>query len=113
MAWTIAGKRIFVEKDTGWQTQPRQGKIDVLDSNQTIIHGAGRPSYTRTLVFIVFSGYEADILPLADNTAKALISDQGAQGDVIITNLRGDRLQDIKRTTPVYRITMEITKSGI
>lgn len=113
MAWYIHGQRIYVEKDTGWQASPRRGEIDVLDSTQTLIHCAGRPSYKRTLTFVLFSGYHANILPLADICSGIpLISDQGAEGDVYIMNLKADRIFDTSRTTPVFRITAELLKDG-
>jgi len=111
--WFIESVRIYVEEDSGLLTTPRIGKIDVLDSNQTILHHAGRPSYTRTLTFVVFSGYHAAVLPLADGAAKTLTSyDETNEGDYIITSLKGKRLQDISRTTRVFRITMDLVKDG-
>jgi len=112
MAWTLDGQRIYVEKDTGWQLQPRIGEIDVLDSTETLYHYAGKPSPTRTLVFVVLSGYHTNIYPLADGTGKALVSDQGAEGSVIIKNIKADRLQDIKRADAVFRVTTELKKVG-
>ena len=113
MAWTLNGVRVYVEKDTDWQLTPRIGEVNVLDSNQTIIHCAGRPSYTRSLTFVVFSGYQANILTLPLCSGIPLVSDQGAQGDVIIKSLKADRLLDISRTTAVYRITCELIKDGV
>lgn len=110
MAWTLDGHRIFVEKDSGWDHAPRIGEINVLDSSQTIIHTAGRPSYTRDITFVVFSGYHATILPI---TGGALVSDQGAEGDVIVKSCGAERLQDIKRTAAVFRVTMTLVKDGI
>jgi len=110
MAWFINAHRIYVEKDTGWQCQPRIGEIDVLDSIKTIIHTAGRPSYRRNITAVVFSGYAANILPLANGSGYPLLSDQGNEGNVVIKNLKGERLFDTSRTTPVIRFTMELIK---
>jgi len=112
MAWTLDGVRIFVEKDTDWQTEPRLGENDVLDSTQTQLHYAGRPSYRRTLTFVVFSGYQANILPLADGVVKALVSDISAQGDVVVMSFKADRILDTSRDTAVYRVTAELVKDG-
>lgn len=116
MAWTLGGIRIYTEKDTGWQAEPRIGEIDVLDSNETILHCAGRPSYRRTITFVVFSGYHANIIPLASclvySGGVALISDQGAEGLVQIKSLKADRLFDTSRTTPVFRVTCELIQKG-
>lgn len=116
MAWTLGGQRIYTEKDTGWQTDPRLGEIDVLDSKETILHCAGRPSYRRTITFVVFSGYHINILPLADclvwSGGLALVSDQGAEGLVQIKSFKSERLFDISRTTPVFRITCELIQKG-
>lgn len=110
MAWFLDGVRVYVEKDSGWDHDPRIGEINILDSSQTIIHTAGRPSYTRDIVFVVFSGYHASILPI---TGGALVSDQGAEGDVIVKSCGAERLQDIKRATAVFRVTMALVKDGI
>jgi len=105
MAWYLNGVRIYVEEDTGWQHTPRLGEIDVLDSTQTIIHYAGRPSYTRQIVGVVFSGYHNNILPIVSGI---LLSDQGNEGMVIVKSCKGKRLQDIKRDTAVYRVTLDL-----
>lgn len=116
--WTLSGVRIYVEKDSGWQTAPRLGEINVLDSRQTILHCAGRPSYTRTLECVMFSGYHNLLLPLAQCSGLAatsglpLLSDQGDEGGVIIKSLKADRLRDISRDTAVFRITLDLTKCG-
>lgn len=120
MAWYLGGERIYVEKDTGWTTNPRIGEVDVLDSKQTIIHNAGRPSHRRTIVFVVFSGYHDNILPLADNlvypSGVILLSDQNpagvGEGKVHIKSMKGERLLDISRTTAVYRVTSELIQDG-
>lgn len=112
MPWTIEGVRIYVEEDTDWICVPRIGEINVLDSTETIIHRAGRPSYTRTIQFVVFSGYQANILPLCVASGITLVSDQGGQGDVWIKSAKAKRLLDTSRVTPVYRVTMELIKDG-
>jgi len=112
MAWYLGGVRIYVEKDSDWQVDPRLGMIDVLDSSQTIVHHAGRPSYLRSLTFVVFSGYQENILPLATGSGIPLVSDQGAQGNVIVKNFKADRILDISRITPVYRVTTELIYSS-
>jgi len=120
MAWYLGGCRVYVEKDTGWQSNPRMGEIEVLDSKETIIHNAGRPSYARTLVFVVFSGYHNNILPLADNlvypSGVILLSDQlpagNGEGKVHIKSLKAERLYDRSRTTAVFRVTSELIQDG-
>lgn len=111
MAWYLNSERIYVEEDSGWKVERRNSEIDILDSNKTIIHDAGRKSYTRDITFVVFSGYENRILPIIDNASGiSLTSDQGAQGNVYVHRFEPKRLQDVSRDTPVYRITMELTK---
>lgn len=110
MAWTLGGERIYVEEDTGWVLTPRYGEIDILDSTQTILHYAGLPSKKRTITFVVFSGYHDNIIPLLDGTSKALVSDQGSEGNVYIKDVSAERLRDISRTTEVHRVTMELMK---
>ncbi len=113
MAWYIDGKRVYVTSDTGWQVVPRQGDINILNSSQTIVHFAGRESYKRALVFVVFSGYAANILTLPVDSAVPLISDQGAEGDVVIRSIKSKRMTDTSRTTPVMEVTMDVTKDGV
>jgi len=111
--WYLGGVRIYVEKDSGWKVQPRRGEINVLDSNETIIHCAGRPSYTRNLTFVVVSGYENNILPLADVCSGVeLCTDHGSAGNVTIKSISADRLQAINHPNPVYRVTIECIKDG-
>ena len=109
MAWTLAGQRIYVEQDTAWQHTPRIGEVNVLDSEETILHYAGRPSYTRQIVFVVFSGYGTNILPI---TSGILVSDQCNEGQVVVKSCKGTRLFDTSRTTSVVRVTMELLKAG-
>ncbi|GAI91534.1 unnamed protein product, partial [marine sediment metagenome] len=79
----------------------------------TLIHYAGRESHRRAIVFVVFSGYNNDIVPLPIDEAVPLISDQGAEGDVVIRNISGKRMRDISRTTPVMEVNMDLTKDGV
>jgi len=111
MAWTLGGVRIYVEEDTGWLRSRRQAKIEVLDSNKTIVHDAGRPSDRREITFVMFSGYENSVLPLLSGSGVELVSDQGSQGNVIIMGEPSTtRLRAINYDTPVYRVTMELMK---
>lgn len=112
MAWYLDGKRIYVEKDSGWIAERRSAFIEPLDSTQTTIHDSGRPSYRRTLQFVVFSGFHENILPLADGTYKPLLSDQGNEGNVYINTFEPERLHDISRETAVFRVTTELIKEG-
>lgn len=118
--WYLGGYRIYVEKDSGWQTTPRLGEINVLDSQQTLLHDAGRPSYIRSLTFVVFSGYHESIIPLANNTVHSdgllLLSDQHpaapGEGYVYVKTMKADRLYDRSRLTAVYRVTVELIQKG-
>ena len=115
MAWTLGGHRIYVEKDSGWIASPRVGEINVLDSSETIIHCAGRPSYTRNITFVVFSGYDVNIIPLADTCSVSgvlLTSDQGNEGYVYIKTLKPERLLDTSRITAVIRVNAELIQRG-
>lgn len=111
--WHLDDIRIYVEKDSGWKVDPRRGKIDVLDSTQTIVHCAGRPGYTRSIQFVVFSGYFNQILPMAELCSGVeLCSDIGIQGYIIVDSFNPERLQALNHPNPVYRVTMECTKRG-
>lgn len=112
MSWYLGGVRIYVEKDSGWIPKPRIGEINVLDSNQTILHYAGRESHIRQLQFVVFSGYSTQILPMVDGDSYELISDHGSQGNVIIKTMKADRLQALNYPEEVCRVTVELIKDG-
>jgi len=111
MAWTYGGVRIYVEEDTGILRGRRQARIEVLDSTQTAVHDAGRPSDRRELTFVMFSGYENNFLPLANGSGHALVSDEGSQGNWIIMGEPGaNRVRALNYDTSVYRVTMELMK---
>ncbi len=111
MAWYLGGVRIYVEEDSGLLRNRRQAMIEVIDSQSTIIHDSGRPSDRREITFVVFSGYEANVLPLINGSGHELISDQGSEGNwVIVGDPSPERLYAINYDTPVYRVTMELMK---
>lgn len=111
MAWYYGGVRIYVEEDTGAKRSRRQAMIEILDSASTIIHDSGRPSDRRELTFVVFSGYDANILPLCNGSGHELISDEGSLGNwVIVGEPSPNRVRAINYATPVHRVTMELMK---
>lgn len=94
MAWYLNGVRIYVEEDSNWTVEPRKGTIELLDTNYSIIHTAGRPSYDREVTFVVFSGYYASILPLVSSGTVTFTDDNDVQTNVTIMKAPATRLYD-------------------
>jgi len=110
--WSYGGIKLAVEKDTGDIVTPR---IDAINPVATILttylHYSGTEALRRTITAVFFQNYEDEFLPLVDGAAHALVSDQGTEGDYVITAVKPDRLQDIKRDLPVVRATIELVKA--
>lgn len=107
--WTLNGTRIYVEKDSDWQVEPRKGTVELLDTNYSIIHTAGTPSYKRSLTFVVFSGYD-NLLPLIGQDSVTLLDDSGTSTNVTIMSWKAERLYDYK-LREIHRINMEVIKA--
>jgi hypothetical protein len=112
MTWKLGGNRIYVEKDSGWIPIPRKGQIDLLDTSYSILHTAGRESLKREITFVVFSGYESNILPLVDDTS---VSFEDGDGDTYTVSImdkpnvsRVYNYRDSFDGTKVYRISMQL-----
>lgn len=110
MAWTLGGYDIKVEKDTGDKTIPRIDLFNPVGSLLTThVHFSGTEAKRRTITGVLFENYETEFLGLIDGTAKALVSDQGAQGTYLIMSVKPNRIQD-SRTLPVVRVEVEMIK---
>jgi len=96
MAWYLNGIRIYVEEDSSWKADPRKGTIELLDTNYSIIHTAGRPSYDREITFVVFSGYATNILPLVSSGTVTFTDDSATTTDVTIMKAPATRLYDFE-----------------
>jgi hypothetical protein len=107
MTWRLNGVRIYVEDDSGWQPNPRKGEINLLDTEYTIVHHAGRESHRRELGFVVFSGYYENILPLANMDSISLEDDEGATTDVTVISLTPERLYDYLDRN-IHRVKVEL-----
>lgn len=110
MTWKIGGHRIYVEKDSGWQSNPRKGQIDLLDTAYSIIHVSGRESLTRKVTFVIFANYETNILPLVSTSIVTFEDSDGVVSNVtILKQPETDRLYNYRDTldsTEIYRISM-------
>lgn len=105
--WSYGGVDIYVNKDSGPKPEPRIDYINPITSlRTTYIHQAGRESYTRTIECICIENYD-DLLALADGAGHELISDQGTLSGWVVTDIKGDRIQD-SRALPVVKVTMEL-----
>ncbi len=105
--WSLGNVTIHVDKDSGWQAKPRKGTVELLDTEYSVIHYAGRPSYARSLSFVVFSGYAEEVLPLLTEESVTLVEDSGASTSVTIMDLKGERLYDYK-LRDIYRVNVEL-----
>lgn len=111
MAWTLGGISLTVENDSEDSIKPRIDFIDpIVSSLTTHAHFAGTEGKRRTLKCVFWETYESEFLPLVDGAAKALVSDQGAEGNYVILSAKSTRLQDLKRSAPVVRVDIELLK---
>lgn len=109
MTHKINNVRIYVEKDSGWQYRPRKGTVELLDTDYSIIHTAGRPSYSRSITFVVFSGYATDILPVANMTSVNYEDIEGTVTAVSVMDFKSEKLYDYFGRD-IYRVSMELLK---
>jgi hypothetical protein len=111
--WTFAGYRIIVDGDQG-RPDPHIGIHDVLDGTESVIHYFGFGSPTRTLSAWLLDNPN-DIEDLEDYcefaTPGELVSDQGSEGNWIITSISKQRIRDIKRVKPVWKLTIELKRA--
>lgn len=112
--WKLGGIRIYVEEDTGWQVEPRKGTVELLDTNYSIVHTAGRKSMMRDITFVVFSGYYSDIVPLIDDTTTTFEDYDGTVDTVTIMGkpsaTRIYNYRDSTDGTKVFRVKMNLLK---
>jgi len=105
--------RIFVEKDSGWIVEPRKGTVELLDTDYSILHTAGRKSMTRNISFVVFSGYYTNIVPLVDDSSVTFEDDAGTDWTVTIMKESPERLynfRDYYDGTEVFRVSMDLMR---
>ena len=105
--WKLNDVIVYVEDDSGWKPTPRKGMINLLDTDYTIIHTAGRESHQRDLTFVVFSGFTTSILPLADDASVNLLDDEGNTTAVTILDLQPERLYDY-HDRKVHRVKISV-----
>jgi hypothetical protein len=101
----------FIVNSDSEKPETRLSEHIVLDGTESIIHNFGYGSGTRTLgghlldngseYPLLVSGYHA-------GTLYSLNSDQGVEGTYRIWSLSKKRIQDVKRSTPVLQIEMEL-----
>ena len=104
MSFFLNGVRIYVEEDSSWKTEPRKGTIELLDTEYSIIHTAGRPSYDREITFVVFSGYLASILPTLTIASVNFTDDTPTTTAVTVMKLSPTRLYDYQGRE-VFRVS--------
>ena len=110
--WSLGGVKIAVEKDSGDTVTPRLDEINPLGSAlTTYLHYAGTEAKKRSITGVLFENYESAFIALIDGTAKALVSDQGAEGNYVILSLKPERVQDTKRDLPVTRVDIDLMKA--
>ena len=110
MAWTIGGYRIIVSEDGG-RPETRLSEHIVLDGTESIIHNFGYGSNVRTLTAYLLDNpddYTNIENAQKNGTTMALVSDQGSEGNYKIWTVTRQRVQDIKRTKPVWKLALEL-----
>ena len=107
MTWKLNGVRIYVEDDSGWIPTPRKGLINILNSTNTIVHQAGREAHTRSLTFVIFSGYYASILPITALGTVTLEDDSATETDVTVLDMKPERLYDYL-DRKIHRVKVEL-----
>lgn len=106
--WTLGGTAIAVDRDSG-DTEAKYSEIEILGANSTVIQTAGSKSERRTISGLV-SGGSIATLKGYKNTTKALVSDQGAQGNYYVGRVREERVQDVSTGTQTSRLTFDLIK---
>jgi len=98
---SLAGKTIFIYKDSYWQAEPVFGELHVLDSTTTTLHYAGSSSQFRDIDFWMLdpsSDYSSLETPFKGGTTITLVDWLGNSSSVKIRELKISRhLTDIKR----------------
>lgn len=90
----------------------------VLDATTNTISWYGAGSDVRNLKFVLFendnggTGLAALKTKVRTNADVALTSDQGAEGNFRMRNIKAVRIQDHANTLPVYRCTSDLIKSS-
>lgn len=107
MTWRLNSVRIYVEDDSGWIPTPRKGLINILDSTTTNVHMAGREAHKRSITCVVFSGFYANILPVAALGTVTFEDDAGAETDVTVLDMAPERLYDF-HDKKVHRVKIEL-----
>lgn len=107
MTWRLNSVRIYVEDDSGWNPTPRKGLINILNSNNTIVHQAGREAHKRSISFVVFSGYYNSILPITAMGTVVFEDDAGTQTNVTVLSMSAERLYDY-HDRKIHRVKVEL-----
>jgi hypothetical protein len=111
--WTLGGYRIIVNGDSG-KPEPKVSEHFVLDGTESVFHYFGYGSPSRTLTgHLLDNPDDLDDLVTLCNTAtpSTLVTDQGSEGDWIIMSIQYQRIVDIKRQKPVWRLTLELKQA--
>ena len=101
--WHLGDIYIAVEADTTLYPKLRLGIVDILDSNELLMHTGGSEILSRRLDGVIFSDLDA-LLYMTGSGYWPLVSDQGAEGNYRITDLNSERLQALNYSEPVYRV---------
>lgn len=115
MAWTLAGVTIR-PGDEGYQfaVDSHYAIQEILDATDDSVSWYGAGSKRETLRFMLFendnggTGAATLIAAAKANSDVALVSDQGAEGNVRILSFRGSRKLDNHNSMPVYSCSAEL-----
>ena len=115
---SLAGVEIHIEQDSGWIPEPRYAEIDVLDSDETILHYLSTRSNRRVITATIWqspSDYDSLVSASRAHQEVAFSGDVDS-GQVYIRTIEGQRIQNIAGASAaerfVMRFTAELTKAS-
>lgn len=108
--WTIGGKGLYVNSDTGWQVSSGDAEIHVLKSDETTIHDLGRESTRRTWRGVVRTKTTRDQLTaLVGHNTSYDTPYPGDSGSCRVMSIGAKSIEDTSEpTVPKYQVTIEL-----
>jgi len=114
---SLAGVGIYIEQDSGWIPEPRFAEIDVLDSDDTILHYLSTPSNRRVITATIWKSpgsFQGLVDACRDHDPVGFSGDVDG-GTVYIRTIEGQRIQNVSGGSAgdkfVMRFTAELTEA--
>lgn len=114
---SLAGVEIHIEQDSGWIPEPRFAEIDVLDSDETILHYLSTPSNRRVITATIWKSPASFAALVVASRAHEEVGFSGDvdSGQVYIRTIEGQRIQNVAGGSAadkfVMRFTAELTEA--